>query len=226
MKRLQFIILLLTIANLAFSQAPVSERASSGIATLQEIQPNVDANHSSERSPVSLISFKATQGMNEVQIEWTVDKDKNVALFAIEYGVSPEMWRKIGEVQVDNLMTAIQKYTFKHQTPRTGNNLYRLKFINTDSSFTYSYVRSIRIAGEEGLILYSRPVSERFLPSSIVYSEIIRAQVRNISGGLMLDLKSVPVKGIDLSLLASGIYLIRIDTSDGMISRHRVTLMK
>lgn len=227
MKVLQILFILFCTFNTVFSQTQADINSQVKRALLMEMQQTADDTivNAGQNISASLLSFRATRGMNQVQLYWALKKDRNLLVSEIEYCTELPNWRKIGRLLVTGVLD-FNEYAFNHDTPRTGTNYYRIKFIDKDSANVYSDVKSIKFSGEEGVILHADPVSDRLVLTDVPPGEILRAQVQNTSGGLMMDLKAITTNQINLRLLSSGVYNVIVTKRNGTVDKHRIVLRK
>jgi hypothetical protein len=75
------------------------------------------------------------------------------------------------------------------------------------------------IKSESALILYPNPVKDRL---KIEGNKTGRVQLLNLNGEIKYDAVNIPVEGIDMSGFSSGLYLIKIISSNGSVTVQKV----
>lgn len=85
--------------------------------------------------PIEMADFSAHAENEKVQLAWQTLSELNSEGFEIEYFTKENTWQKIAFLKSNNLPSA---YHFTHQTPQKGENLYRLKLLDSDGNFSYS----------------------------------------------------------------------------------------
>jgi hypothetical protein len=88
--------------------------------------------------PVELASFNAIVSGNAVTLNWVTATETNNMGFDIER-LSENSWQKIGFINGAGTTTETNNYAFTDQNLKTGHYLYRLKQIDFDGNFNYSY---------------------------------------------------------------------------------------
>src|SRR6185295_8753975 len=83
---------------------------------------------------------------NNAQITWITTAEVNVSRYEIEASVNGSPFVKIGTVS--SLESSFPtRYTFQDLQPnKTGVRFYRLKMIDKDGSFSYSFVRNLKFS--------------------------------------------------------------------------------
>lgn len=104
--------------------------------------------------PVQFVSFNASVTNSGIAIQWSTATETNNLGFEIER-TSPinnnalTGWEKIGFIQGSGNSTNTNLYSFIDEKPISGKNIYRLKQIDFDGSFSYS----IEIEVENNLVM-------------------------------------------------------------------------
>lgn len=96
-------------------------------------------------SPVTLSSFTASKGKNEVYLNWNTSSEQNTDYFDVESGDNGVTFSKIGTVGSSGNSNTERSYNFTDLRPRNGSNYYRLKMVDKDGAFSYSKVVSVQM---------------------------------------------------------------------------------
>ena len=96
-------------------------------------------------TPLNIIVFtgKATPS-NHVDLEWATEQNENSKQFEILRSNNGNNWENLETINVINNGQAINHYKFTDINP-FDVNLYKLKTINNDGSFTYSQIVNVNI---------------------------------------------------------------------------------
>ena len=94
--------------------------------------------------PVELSSFSAAYLNGSVKLNWTTSSELNNSGFEIHRSVYDDapgnrIWLTKGFIEGRGTTTEMNTYSFIDNEPITGKNYYRLKQIDFDGTFTYSY---------------------------------------------------------------------------------------
>lgn len=107
------------------------------------------------------------------------------------------------------------------------NNVHMSLYLNTPSTASAAETSNQRapvtavndINSESAPILYPNPVKDRLKVEGNKTSQV---QLFNLNGEIKYDAVNIPVGGIDMSGLSSGLYLVKIISSDGSVTVQKV----
>jgi len=185
--------------------------------------------------PVELTSFAAVISDDNVQLNWTTATEINNQGFEIQKRTGSGEYEKIGYVPGHGTTTSTQTYSYVDSKVASGSYTYRLKQIDFNGTYEYSYEVAVEVTTPLEYALeqnYPNP----FNPStSIKYSipegGLVTLDVYNLLGEKVGTL----VNGIqeagryeinfDASNLASGIYVYSLK-SGSFTSVKKMLLMK
>lgn len=164
--------------------------------------------------PVQLLNFTAQSKGNAVQINWEVANEINMANYVVEHSSNGTSFNNIALVNAKAITGNID-YEFLHKNPVIGKNYYRLKMVNNDGTFTYSPVRVINFNKSISVTVYPNPAIN-FINVVVVKqdSKTNKAYLYNNIGQCLLSKNFTSNTQFDVSGLAAGTYLVRVD--DGM----------
>ena len=92
--------------------------------------------------PVELLTLSARTESSDILLDWTTATEINTDHFNIERSTDLQSWTSIGtHPAAGNSQTAID-YDFRDPAPEQGINYYRLKMLDQDASFEYSWTVS------------------------------------------------------------------------------------
>jgi hypothetical protein len=173
--------------------------------------------------PIKLSNFTATKNNNDGILNWEVGyQDQNSSHFEIERSFTGSNFKNIGSV---NILSTGQNYSFTDPNVAAshagGVVYYRLKLMDKDGQFTYSDIKSLRLNAKTfALDLYPNPVEnianlniDQDVANTlrIVISDAMGKQVRQME---FSGQKGLNRKTLDLSSLASGSYMIKVQSGD------------
>ncbi len=95
--------------------------------------------------PITLVSLNARQVDNHVALDWITASEVNNDFFEIEKSVDGSKFFVIGNVKGAINSTETRAYTFSDTEIKKGMFFYRLKQVDLDKKFTYSYIVSVTI---------------------------------------------------------------------------------
>ncbi len=108
--------------------------------------------------PVQWVRFEAL-GLpgRQVQIDWTTGSEAGNDYFDIQHSTDGIHFSPIGKAasRGDN-----SHYTFRHNTPASGPNYYRLKQVDTDGAgYSFSDIRQVKIETGSEPVVFPNPVT-------------------------------------------------------------------
>lgn len=172
--------------------------------------------------PVELTAFSASVNGNDVILEWTTATEINNLGFEVERSLN-SVYEVVGFVSGAGSTTEPRYYSFTDDKVRSGKYTYRLKQIDFNGSFEYSYDIELDVMAPAVYALeqnYPNP----FNPStsinfSIAEAGMVKIAVYNLLGQevklLLNELKEAGPHTItfDASSLTSGSYFYTLETS-------------
>ncbi len=165
--------------------------------------------------PVTLIDFTAAREGNTALLNWSTADEVNSERFEIQRSQSGKSWSAIGSVAAQGESVKPFSYSFVDANPLDGENLYRLKMIDSDSTYAYSKLVNLRFNIEFGASLYPNPVAEKLILKVDNLDKITGVQVFNMLGTMVLESRTAPAEGIDVKNLPSGMYVVHVNRTDG-----------
>ena len=176
--------------------------------------------------PVKLMEFNAQKSAADVILTWKVGSETDVLRYEIELARGDDAlqngtWSKIGEVASLGNTTSTHSYQFTDtETGKSGTRYYRIKTVNIVSGFVYSLIRSVSYDDASLWQLYPNPSSGTFnLMYQLNTNEMLNARIVDARGALVKEYSrtgsgQVEKLTVDLTLLASGVYLMEIKAGE------------
>ena len=166
--------------------------------------------------PVVLSSFRAVKSANSTKVSWTSEQEINMRGYQLQRQVAgSNQWLTIDSVAAAG---AAKTYHAYDRNPVAGINLYRLKMINSDGSFTYSDIASLQFTAAYELTLYPSPATNN-LHIRAVGQALAKATVliQNAAGQTIIQKAVVfnaQLATVDVSRLRTGMYTLIIVNED------------
>jgi hypothetical protein len=160
---------------------------------------------------VRLTAFSASiYSYNNVHLYWTTANEQNNSGFDVQRSMDQLHFETIGFVSGVVNSTDRTDYFFPDKTPWPGQYYYRLKQIDIDGRYEYSKIISVKVV-TKNIQVSPNPATRIVKISGVRASEIKLVKLINSAGILV---KSVKPEGltIDISELASGVYILNIET--------------
>lgn len=171
--------------------------------------------------PVTLVSFKAISEGETASLSWATSEETNSDRFDIERSLNGKNWVKIGSVASNQESVVTRFYSFVDAAPLRGNNLYRLKMVDLDETFSYSRIESLNFKATA--LVYPNPVnsSETLTFNVGDWSKVSNVKVVAASGKVVFEASNAIASGISAHSLVAGAYIVQVTNVDGTISTQR-----
>ncbi|GGM84977.1 hypothetical protein GCM10010967_16150 [Dyadobacter beijingensis] len=164
--------------------------------------------------PVTLVAFQVKRVENATVLTWQTTEERNSDHFEILQSEDARSWTALGTVNAAKESNSRKDYTFRDAAERFGTQYYRLKMVDTDGTFAYSAIQSIRLASGGLISAYPNPVVDKLLIGS--KEALASVKVTDLAGRSILQV-SKPVAGQEVSLKSypAGTYLVKVETAAG-----------
>jgi hypothetical protein len=159
--------------------------------------------------PLHLLNFSASASNNVNKLYWNTANESNMQYIEIEKSNNGTAFRKIGSVTASNAAT--NNYSFTDNAVE-GTLYYRLKMVNKDGSYTYSFVVSVKRSSKTTLSIYPNPVKDVI---TVTYAPAMLNQHLNVLSIEGKTIHSMEVAAgstqttFNLNFLQPGIYMLR-----------------
>ncbi|SDE89141.1 Por secretion system C-terminal sorting domain-containing protein [Dyadobacter soli] len=172
--------------------------------------------------PVTLISFNAKAEEKGVMLSWATSEESNSDYFEIQRSGDGTHWQTLNEIPAAGLSSTVRHYTFRDEYPLAGQNLFRLKMVDTDKSYTYSQLRSVRMKGGEQITMSPNPVSDILTVDLPAWKDVSALTIVDQSGRKRGSIEPAAKAMVDMRKLESGIYLVVVSYLDGTSYSKRI----
>lgn len=170
--------------------------------------------------PVELINFQAYSKNNQVKIEWATGSETNNKHFIIQRSNDASVFKDIGKIEGQGTTSISKEYAFWDQAPLDGPNYYRLKQIDFNGDFSYSFVRLVEFLDPNTFVkVFPNPSKNGKIQLNFSnQNRFAKIEIRDLLGKLIFE-KQVDEIGEQLLEIPTthwnnGIYLIRVSNLD------------
>lgn len=197
-------------------------RNGSGYARSGEVE-DYQINIETTALPVELIKLSSeVQDDNTTLLTWATASEFNNDYFDVEHYSQDGNWESIGKVKGFGNSNMLNNYSIIHKTPHNGINYYRLKQVDFNSSFEYSYTVSatfnINTTNQETakpqISIYPNPTKDDIWVKSnqsISTDSDLNIDVYNLKGEMVASKKlNEDIQKVDFSYYENGMYFIQI----------------
>jgi len=177
--------------------------------------------------PIELLKFDAIAIDNDyIKLDWITASELNNDYFTVERSVDGNNWETISTIKGAANSSVNLDYSTNDNAPLTGLSYYRLKQTDFDGQFEYSNTRSVTIKTYENeeLHIYPNPTENSVTISGNQLNVddiiIINCLGQDVTRLTSIDKQGEEVLQIDLSLLSSGVYLIKTPTTINKVYKY------
>jgi hypothetical protein len=178
--------------------------------------------------PVSLVSWKGElTTTSKVKLTWETAWEKSNSHFDVQRSFDAKTFETIGRVEGSGDSEILKSYSFTDETPKIGNNYYRLAQVDLNSSGStsqdkISYSRIINISTEKEIevVFHPNPTSD-VLKINLGKTEVMESiKLYNLKGQLIQS--KVSDSELNLKNLTPGKYIVEAVTTSGKVYRSEV----
>ena len=174
--------------------------------------------------PVTLVDFTASKSEKSVLLQWKTTLETNSEKFDIEHSQDGKNWNMVGTRQSKGESTVMVKYSFTHNEPAPGENLYRLKMIDKDQTYAYSRIVSVSFDNLAKSVLYPNPVTDQLFLNSADWNKVSAVEIHNLAGNLVYRSGKNVSKTISVKDLPVGMYIVSVIQKTGAVDTHKVVV--
>ena len=113
--------------------------------------------------PVKLSLFSVQRSGNTITVDWKTDQEMNAERFEIEWTADGKSWETAGTVAATGNSSIPVSYHFSENRNFSETLSYRLKTVDLDGSFAYSYVKTIKGTAATKINIYPNPAKRSFV---------------------------------------------------------------
>lgn len=187
---------------------------------------NVQTSVGTSALPVTISSFTAKAVNKHAVLEWATSMEKNNAFFEVQHSTNARDFEVLGKVAGHGTTFEAHQYRFTQEYPdQSAVHYYRLRQVDTDGKFEYSFIRSLTFDGYVGieLKLATNPVTNGMIKAYVDYGDENLSNQANLT---LVDFSGRTVSKQDVRLdkgrntvlfqgvsLRTGIYVISLQNS-------------
>lgn len=171
--------------------------------------------------PLTLTAFNADKKGNDGLLTWTTATELNTKNFVVENSSDGKTYKTIGIVTAAGNSNHTLQYSFTHNQPN-GTNYYRLKMVDFDGAYTNSAIRVLNFGtATKAVVVYPNPTKGRLTVTGIEDGTTIK--ILDVQGRILKQVIAAgSTKDVDISNLATGIYLVQMGKQGVAITTIRV----
>ncbi len=164
--------------------------------------------------PIHLSKFSGKEILENIQLSWQTENEIDFSHFEVEHSINGINFKKL--VSLTN-----SEKSYLHNKPSTLENYYRLKMVDKDGKFSYSFIIKIQIKKDLFVRVYPNPIKD-FAKVLINSSKAQNATIfiTDATGKIVFKQNKSLSTGlndftINSTLFISGIYQLSVETKTG-----------
>jgi hypothetical protein len=178
--------------------------------------------------PVKLIEFAAAKQGQNVLLKWVTSQMINIAFTELQHSRDGENFNTIYQQPILGTSNNQTENEYRHTTPATGNNYYRLRFVNHNGSMEYSPVKLLHFNLLYHIKVYPNPAGEALWIAVPGYTgKAMRLTLQNAAGQTVLR-TPIPqaslLQKINLRPLTTGWYVLSLFDEKGLLHNQKIQI--
>lgn len=175
--------------------------------------------------PINSISFSGKLNNNQLNFNWLVSNETNVAKYELERSFNSITYETIAGVEATK--SSNYYYSANANDLRGRRVYYRIKVIGNNNEFSYSDVFSIHIPLSQKLTVYPNPVANNI--SINLFNSATKTfwvSITDLTGRVLLQQQANAVNGlitISSNNFANGTYLLKVNVDEETIT-HKIVV--
>jgi hypothetical protein len=157
--------------------------------------------------PVQLTSFNASEETFGTKLVWNTAEESGIVSYVVERSTDGRNFAEIGTVKAANL----RSYSFTDAHPAADNNYYRLKMVEMDGTFKYSFIISLKAKLTTNISVSPNPVKNFVMIQHPKAGAAGHIQIISATGQMIRDIRlsaNAVISNVDMSGFTSGLYHI------------------
>lgn len=172
--------------------------------------------------PLQLTGLEVKHVNHQAALAWATAMEENTHSFLVERSRDGKNWTAIGSLPAAGNSPARQAYAFTDRNPEKGTNLYRLKMLDQDGSFTYSPIKALNLAQMPQLRCFPNPVTDKLYLTGVPSAELQQVTLSDIRGNRVLAASGLAAGYIELQHLPAGVYLLQVSRAGAGLQTFKV----
>jgi hypothetical protein len=157
--------------------------------------------------PLKLVAFNGLLQNKNTLLTWITSNEVNVSHFEIERSTDGRSFTGVATV-LSQPGTADKTYRFTDVNTFSGINYYRLKMVDNDGRYTYSFIVKIDAGKKYSISIVPNPARDYFTISGAdTFTDIL---ITDIAGRTIKQMKKNISNRYETAGLVKGVYLVRL----------------
>jgi hypothetical protein len=169
--------------------------------------------------PLELIDFYGKEYNNTVELFWETANEVNTDYFVIEKSYDAIEWEQIGTTPAAGNYQYNLAYNFTDESPKNGNNYYRLKQYDADGSYETYHIINVNVENADNpIISHSNGIlSLNGIQSYHKYKLIS-------TNGIVISEQNINANNLSLetNYIPNGLYILLLMKSDSSFETYKL----
>ncbi len=177
--------------------------------------------------PVELVNFRATATETGNLLQWETASERNNDFFEVHRSGDALNWETINKIPGNGTSNQIISYQYLDLNPKQGRNFYRLRQVDYDGAFEFSYIVSV-ITGQLPQLqiqqTFPNPTSGTLQISYItnnnvpVFYHLVDELGRTVTSGRINNQFGTNAFVLELSSIPAGVYMLWLENKSLVLS--------
>ncbi len=177
--------------------------------------------------PVELVNFRATATETGNLLQWETASERDNDFFEVHRSGDALNWEVIKKIPGNGTSNQIISYQYLDLNPKQGRNFYRLRQVDYDGAFEFSYIVSV-ITGQLPQLqiqqTFPNPTTGTFHVSYItnnnvpVFYHLVDELGRTVTSGRINNQFGTNAFVLELSSIPAGIYMLWLENKSLVLS--------
>jgi hypothetical protein len=166
--------------------------------------------------PVEFFYFNVIESNGNGLLKWGTSSEENNDYFEIQKSTDGKTFYTIGKVDGNGTTNETSHYNFVDENLTVGTTYYRIKQVDSNGEIHYSVIKSLAINAFGEIVLAPNPgngifaITAQVKADAIVEISVLNILSEEVYGSSEAAPEGVFQKSIELSNLASGVYLVQV----------------
>ena len=174
--------------------------------------------------PVGIVAVKAYAKQGGINVEWTSEKETNIAYYEVEKSLNGISFNRIATVKATNTNSIFTYSNMDDALIGSANLYYRIKIVRKDGIVKYTPVVSVSTANRATIKVYPNPVTNNTF--SLLLTNVEKGSYNlSITNSLGRNILMQPInhqggsanERIVLPATAKGIYFVQLNNAKGSV---------
>ncbi|MBK9794113.1 MAG: T9SS type A sorting domain-containing protein [Sphingobacteriales bacterium] len=162
--------------------------------------------------PIELLYFKTTCENNGELIYWATASELNNDYFDIEVSTDSRNWEKIATINGSGNSNNVKEYSWKNNKPISGIKYYRIKQVDFNGKYTYSYIISstCHFEDDSNFLVYVNQNNEEVIIYGNNGAEEDYTLFDNLGRVIIKGFIHDKISNINIQQLQKGVYILKL----------------